>query len=43
MGQHVRLEPLDHRRIDGPVAAFAAVEDGVVIGSTSFFNLDRKA
>jgi len=82
-GQHVRLEPLDHRHVDGLVAAstidsslyqwspvpqnkadairyidtalawrdagtavpFATVRvaDGVVIGSTRFFNLERWA
>ena len=80
-GKHVRLEPLDHRHVDGLVAAsavdpslyqwspvpqgkaeaagyvdtahswrdagsavsFATVraDDGVVIGSTRFFNLER--
>jgi RimJ/RimL family protein N-acetyltransferase len=80
-GKHVRLEPLDHRHIDGLVAATAGeaplyqwspvpqgeaeatryvdtalawrdagtavpfaivrVEDGVVIGSTRFWNLER--
>ena len=80
-GTHVRLEPLDHRHVDGLVAAAATdptlyqwspipqgkieatayvdtalawkdagtavtfatvrVEDGVVIGSTRFFNLER--
>ncbi|MGA2978774.1 MAG: GNAT family protein [Terriglobales bacterium] len=80
-GRHVRLEPLDHRHVDGLVAAAAAdpslyqwspipqgkaeairyletalawrdegsavpfattrVDDGVVIGSTRFFNLER--
>ena len=82
-GRHVRLEPLDHRHIDGLVAASAAdpslyqwspipqgkveatsyvdtalawrdagsavpfaivrVDDGVIIGSTRFFNLERWA
>jgi N-acetyltransferase len=82
-GSHVRLEPLDHRHVDGPAAAAAVdralyqwspipqgtaetityvdtalawlkagtavsfatvrVEDGVVIGSTRFFNLERWA
>jgi len=82
-GRHVRLEPLDHRHIDGLAAAAAGdralyqwspipqgkaeaityvdtalawfnagtavpfatvrVEDGVVIGSTRFFNLERWA
>jgi RimJ/RimL family protein N-acetyltransferase len=82
-GKHVRLEPLDHRHIDGLVAASAVdrslyqwspvpqgkaeairyvdtalewrdagsavpfaiirVDDGVVIGSTRFFNLERWA
>jgi N-acetyltransferase len=80
-GRHVRLEPLDHRHVDGLVAASATdsslyqwspvpqgkadallyietalawrdegsavpfatvrVDDGVVIGSTRFFNLER--
>jgi RimJ/RimL family protein N-acetyltransferase len=82
-GRHVRLEPLDHRHVDGLVAASAAdrslyqwspipqgkveatsyvdtalawrdagtavpfaivrVDDGIVIGSTRFFNLERWA
>jgi RimJ/RimL family protein N-acetyltransferase len=82
-GQHVRLEPLDHRHVDGLVAATATdptlyqwrpvpqgkvaartyvdtalawrdagsavpfaivrVDDGVVIGSTRFWNLERWA
>ncbi len=83
LGRHVRLEPLDHRHVDGITAAAAVdrslyqwspipegkvqaasyvdtaldwrdagsavpfaivrVEDGVVIGSTRFFNLERWA
>jgi N-acetyltransferase len=82
-GKHVRLEPLDHRHVDGLVAATASdpslyqwspvpqgrveavayidtalawrdagsavpfaivrMDDGVVIGSTRFFNLERWA
>jgi RimJ/RimL family protein N-acetyltransferase len=78
-GRHVRLEPLDHRHVDGLVAASATdptlyqwspvpqgnaeattyvntadagsavpfaiirVDDGVVIGSTRFWNLERWA